>query len=161
MPGVSLFAGYLGDAAATALGVHRRTAGSAPATAYAATPEGTLTFAERDTDMLKVAGENVGALEVERVILDVPGVREAAVVGRPDALRGELPVAFVLADGDADVLRTAIAAACEARLAAFKRPAEVRLVAELPRSTLAEGRKGRSCVRCCATSSAHQPRNRR
>jgi crotonobetaine/carnitine-CoA ligase len=49
---------------------------------------------------------------------------------------GEVPVAFVLADGEPRDILARIEAACNARLPTFKRPAEVRVVAEFPRSTL-------------------------
>jgi crotonobetaine/carnitine-CoA ligase len=100
---------------------------------------GELYFADRSKDMLKVGGENVAASEVERVILTVPGVREAAVVGRPDPMLGETPVAFVIpADlGQADsALSERILETCGAALAAFKRPREVRIVETLPRAAL-------------------------
>ena len=46
--------------------------------------------------MLKVAGENVSVVEVEAVLAEHPSVLEAAVVGEPDPIRDEVPVAFVV-----------------------------------------------------------------
>jgi crotonobetaine/carnitine-CoA ligase len=137
--GLSLFAEYLDDPAATAasftedgwfLTGDRVTLGE----------DGWLYFADRAKDMLKVGGENVAASEVERVVMAVPGVVEVAVVGRRDPMLDEVPVAFVRATvadlaGRAALAR-AIDAACAAGLAGFKRPREVRVVDELPRSTL-------------------------
>ncbi|WP_167762057.1 AMP-binding protein [Blastococcus sp. CT_GayMR20] len=105
--------------------------------------EGTLTFAERAKDVLKVGGENIGAPEIERVLLGVAGVREAAVVGRPDRMLGEVPVAFVTAWPDAVLSPEQLTERCAALLAAFKRPREVRVVDELPRSTLDKVAKAR------------------
>ncbi len=101
---------------------------------------GWLYFADRSKDMLKVGGENVAASEIERVIMTVPGVVEAAVVGQRHPMLDEVPVAFVRgglpdAEGRA-ALASAVAAACAATLAGFKQPREVRVVDELPRSTL-------------------------
>lgn len=105
--------------------------------------DGYLSFADRDKDMLKVGGENVAASEIERVIMSVPGVNEVAVVARKDSMLDEVPVAFVLpsdgSDGDhmrASALGDACMRACEQNLADFKIPREVRIVSELPRSTL-------------------------
>lgn len=100
---------------------------------------GSIRFADRDKDMLKVGGENVAASEIERVILSVPGVREAAIVAKPHPMLDEAPVAFVIADessGDPSSLTSAIMAACQGALASFKHPHEVRIVSDMPRSTL-------------------------
>ncbi len=102
--------------------------------------DGFLQFADRAKDMLKVGGENVAASEIERVILTVPGVREVAVVGRKHPMLDEVPIALIIPDEAAGVpaaaLLAAVSAACAAALADFKRPHEVRLAAEFPRSTL-------------------------
>jgi carnitine-CoA ligase len=133
VPGRSLFAGYLGDAAATAV-AYTPDGWFRTGDRVRRDPDGTLTFVERDKDVLKVAGENVGAREIERVLLAVAGVREAAVVGRPDPMRGEVPVAFVVASSPA--VGEAASAACAEMLPPYKRPVEVRVVDDLPRSTL-------------------------
>lgn len=135
VPGLSLFAGYLHDGAATADAVDPdgwlRTGDRATLS-----EDGFLAFADRSKDMLKVGGENVAASEIERVILGVPGVKEVAVVGGPHPMLDEVPIAFLIADGEHPTLAADVSAACAGALADFKVPAEVRIVAELPRSTL-------------------------
>ena len=98
--------------------------------------DGTLRFADRSKDMLKVGGENVAASEVERVIMTVPGVKEVAVVAKPDDFLNEIPVAFVIAASNKTDLKQAILSTCEKDLADFKRPKEIRFVDDLPRATL-------------------------
>jgi crotonobetaine/carnitine-CoA ligase len=99
--------------------------------------DGSLQFGDRSKDMLKVGGENVAASEIERVVLQVAGVHECAVVARRHATLDEVPVLFVLPAAHADIdLLERIAAACNAQLADFKRPHEMRIVSTLPRSTL-------------------------
>jgi crotonobetaine/carnitine-CoA ligase len=130
--GESLFSEYLGDAAATEAAFTEdgwfRTGDR-----VRVEDDGSYTFVERDKDVLKVAGENVGAPEIERALLTVPGIREAAVVGRPDDLRGEVPVAFVLSVDD---VVEAARKVCEEMLPPYKRPVEIRVLSEFPRSTL-------------------------
>jgi len=99
--------------------------------------DGAIFFVDRAKDMLKVGGENVAASEIERVILEVAGVSEAAVVARKHPMLDEVPVAFVIpADPNHAGLDAAILAACKQKLADFKVPREVRLVPSFPRSTL-------------------------
>ena len=134
-PGLSLFSEYLNNPSATAesydeWGWFR--------TGDLVTPhsDGHLSFADRSKDMLKVGAENVAASEIERVVLQVPGVAEVAVVGRPDAWLDEVPVAFVIAPGAGAEISHAVVTACEELLADFKVPRDVYVVDELPRSTL-------------------------
>ncbi|HWE55302.1 MAG TPA: AMP-binding protein [Acidimicrobiales bacterium] len=134
-PGLSLFAGYLHDEAATRAAVDPEgwlDTGDR-ATAH---QDGSLSFSDRSKDMLKVGGENVAASEVERVILEVTGVSEVAVVGAPDRFYGEVPVAFVIPGTDDPALLERVNVACTERLASFKVPRRVVVVDELPRSTL-------------------------
>jgi crotonobetaine/carnitine-CoA ligase len=140
--GVSLFAEYLGDAAATA---DAFTAQGWFRTGDRVRLEesGALTFVERDKDVLKVGGENVGAPEIERVILTVPGVREVAVVGRFDPMLGEVPVAFVTTAPGASWTTSTLTQRCAEMLAGPRRPREVRVVDALPRSTLDKVAKAR------------------
>ncbi len=96
--------------------------------------EGFLYLTDRKKDMIISGGENIASSEVERVLYEHPAVREAAVVGRPDARWGEVPVAFVaLRDGVA-AEPAEIAGFCAERLARFKTPKDVLLVPELPRN---------------------------
>ena len=101
---------------------------------------GYIQFADRDKDMLKVGGENVAASEIERVIAEVPGVNEVAVVAQKHDMLDEVPFAFVLPvggiDGAPEGLTQDIQANCTEKLADFKRPRGIRLVDALPRSTL-------------------------
>ena len=134
--GLSLFAAYAGNAAATAEAFDEDgffLTGDRVTVAR----DGYLVFADRAKDMLKVGGENVAASEIERVIATVVGVQESAVVAKRHPMLDEVPVAFVLpAPGAPGDLPHRIAAACAEQLAPFKRPHAVRIVEALPRSTL-------------------------
>jgi O-succinylbenzoate-CoA ligase len=96
--------------------------------------DGFLYIVDRKKDLIISGGENIATPEVERVLYEHPAVLEAAVVGRPDARWGEVPVAFVvLREGmkaDAEELEEF----CRARLAKFKVPRAVRFVDQLPRN---------------------------
>jgi crotonobetaine/carnitine-CoA ligase len=103
--------------------------------------DGYLYFVDRAKDIIKRAGENVSASEVERVLSEFPGVAEAAVVGRPDPIRDEAVVAFVVpaASGaiDAPTLDvSALDAHCRAQLARFKVPEEYLVVEALPKTSI-------------------------
>ena len=96
--------------------------------------EGFLFLTDRKKDIIISGGENIASSEVERVIYELPMVREAAVVGVPDERWGERPIAVVvLLEGGQLDLETLIAH-CRARLAAFKVPKALVLREQLPRN---------------------------
>jgi long-chain acyl-CoA synthetase len=89
---------------------------------------------DRKKDMISASGFKVWPREVEDVLYAFPGVREAAVVGAPDAYRGETVIAFVSAETGAALDATALTRFCRERLAAYKCPAEIHVMAELPKT---------------------------
>jgi acyl-CoA synthetase (AMP-forming)/AMP-acid ligase II len=94
--------------------------------------DGYLTLRDRSKDLIISGGMNIYPREVEEALLRHPGVRAAAVVGRPDPEWGEAVVAFVVpADGGpppaADLDRT-----CLDHIARYKRPKDYRFVDSLP-----------------------------
>jgi acyl-coenzyme A synthetase/AMP-(fatty) acid ligase len=96
-------------------------------------PDGYLFLQGRYNDIIIRGGSNVYAPEVERVLLAVSGVREAAVLGAPHATLGEDVVAYVVADASVDT--AAIIRHCRGHLAAYKVPTHLRTIAELPRNS--------------------------
>ena len=138
--GLSMFQEYLGNAAATEDSFDDegwfRTGDRIDVL-----PDGSLRFGDRSKDLLKVGGENVAASELARVVLQVPGVFECAVVAKKHPMLDEVPVLFVrpiaeLGDGGLPALHERLLAACTEQLASFKRPVEIRFVDDFPRSTL-------------------------
>lgn len=98
--------------------------------------DGYVFYVEREKDLIKRAGENISASEVREIIEQLDGVEEAAVIGRPDPLREELPVAFVTLNEGATVTAEQVIEHCRANLAAFKVPVEVRVVCSFPRTAV-------------------------
>jgi fatty-acyl-CoA synthase len=96
--------------------------------------DGYLFIVDRLKDMIVSGGENIASSEIERVLYEHDAVLEAAVVGRPDARWGEVPVAFVALRPGAEVTPDALVAHCQAQLARFKVPKEVTFVDALPRN---------------------------
>lgn len=95
----------------------------------------------RASELILSGGFNVYPREIEEVLLAVPGVREAAVVGEKHPEFGESPVAFVVVDGELDEAR--LAAHCRSELAAFKLPRRFVRVDSLPRNALGKVEKRR------------------
>ena len=89
---------------------------------------------DRKKDMISASGFKVWPREVEDVLYGFPGVREAAVVGAPDAYRGETVIAFVSAEAGAALDAGTLTRFCRERLAAYKCPAEIHIMAELPKT---------------------------
>jgi long-chain acyl-CoA synthetase len=89
---------------------------------------------DRKKDMISASGFKVWPREVEDVLYAFRGVREAAVVGAPDAYRGETVIAFVSADPDVVLDIAALARFCRERLAAYKCPVRISILPELPKT---------------------------
>ncbi|WCM40046.1 acetate--CoA ligase [Thermus antranikianii] len=91
----------------------------------------------RVDDVLNVAGHRLGTMEIESALVSHPAVAEAAVVGRPDPLKGEAIVAFVtLKEGHApsDALRDELKAHVAKVIGPIARPDEVRFTDALPKT---------------------------
>jgi fatty-acyl-CoA synthase len=96
--------------------------------------DGFLYITDRVKDMIISGGENIASSEVERVIYQLPQVREAAVVGVADPKWGERPVAVVVIDPGQSLDYASLAAHCRAHLAGFKVPDRLVLRDSLPRN---------------------------
>ena len=132
--GPTLFSGYFAAAAANA--EEFRGGWFHMGDVFVRHPDGTLDFVDRRKYLIKSGGENIYPAEIERAILALPGVADAAVVRRADARWGEVPVAFVVRS-DPALDEAAVLAACRGRIAGYKLPKSVLFItdAELPRST--------------------------
>ncbi|MFC9240409.1 class I adenylate-forming enzyme family protein [Streptomyces decoyicus] len=97
--------------------------------------DGWLYVVDRKKDMINASGFKVWPREVEDVLYSHPAVREAAVVGVPDAYRGESVKAYVSLRPGAAPDPAELAAYCKERLAAYKYPRAVEILAELPKTT--------------------------
>jgi long-chain acyl-CoA synthetase len=100
---------------------------------------------DRKKDMISASGFKVWPREVEDTLYAFPGVREAAVVGAPDPYRGETVIAFVSAAPGVALDPAALTQFCRERLAAYKCPVEIRIVADLPKT--ATGKITRNTLR--------------
>ncbi|MFG2994750.1 AMP-binding protein [Streptomyces sp. NPDC048257] len=138
LTGPTLFSGYLGRPEATAAAYTEdgwfRTGDIA-----AVDGDGVHRIVGRaSTDMIKSGGYRIGAGEIENALLDHPQVREAAVVGVPDADLGQRIVAFVVAEG---VTGTELTDFVATYLSVHKRPREVRFIAAVPRNAMGKPQK--------------------
>lgn len=98
---------------------------------------GFLTLVGRSNDLIISAGYNVYPPVVERVVNACPGVRESAVVGAADRIRGERVVVFVVRDDSAAGLDEArLLAFCAERLVDYQRPQQAFFVEALPRNAM-------------------------
>jgi fatty-acyl-CoA synthase len=96
--------------------------------------DGFLYLTDRKKDMIISGGENIASSEVERVIYEMPQVREVAVIGMPDERWGEKPVAIVVLAESAALELPALTDHCRARLAGFKIPKQLIIRDSLPRN---------------------------
>jgi fatty-acyl-CoA synthase len=96
--------------------------------------DGFLYLTDRKKDMIISGGENIASSEVERVIYELPQVREVAVIGMPDQRWGERPIAVVVLADSAALELPDLTEHCRQRLASFKVPKQLIIRDSLPRN---------------------------
>jgi malonyl-CoA/methylmalonyl-CoA synthetase len=140
--GPHVFAGYLNQPEATAESIEAdgwfRTGDLGQVSA-----DGYYTITGRATELIITGGYNVYPREVEDVLVQCPGVAEAAVFGLPDAEFGEcVCAALVRTDVTSTGVTTeAVIAFCKEQLASYKKPRHIFFVAELPRNAMGKVQK--------------------
>ncbi len=104
---------------------------------YEVDDDGWFWYRSRADDMIVTSGYNVAGPEVEAALLTHPAVAECAVVGLPDAERGQIVVAYVVAAAGVDAderLAAALQDHVKAEIAPYKYPRSVRFIDELPKT---------------------------
>ncbi len=96
--------------------------------------DGHLFITGRIKEMLIIGGENVFPIEIEEVLNTHPSVHDSAVIGVQDPSRGEIPLAFIELAEDQTFDETGLRSYCRERLAQFKVPRDIRVLASLPRN---------------------------
>lgn len=103
--------------------------------------EGYITIVDRLKDMIISGGENIYPAEIEKVILEMPGVRDCAVFGVPDEKWGEVGCAAVVLDAGHVLSKTELDTFLSDRLARYKLPAALVVLDELPSTATGKVRK--------------------
>jgi long-chain acyl-CoA synthetase len=98
--------------------------------------DGYFFITDRRKDMLLVNGNNVYPREIETVIQQFPGVKESAVIGRPDARRGEQPVAYVTPNEGVTLEERELIEFIRKKMADYKVPRRIVFMAALPRNAM-------------------------
>jgi len=96
--------------------------------------QGYVTITGRKKDLIISAGENIYPREIEDALCQHPGVKEVAVIGVTDDVRGEVPKAFVIAREGVEVEEKELRSFCKEHLANYKIPKYFEIVADLPRT---------------------------
>ncbi|HEY6492948.1 MAG TPA: AMP-binding protein, partial [Trebonia sp.] len=96
--------------------------------------DGWFYLVDRKKDMIVASGYKVWPREVEDTLVRHPAVREAAVIGVPDAYRGETVWAYVSLRPDASATPEELTAFCRSELAAYKYPRRIEILPDLPKT---------------------------
>lgn len=105
--------------------------------------DGYIRIVGRCKDLIVSGGKNIYPREIEEVLLTLPGIEEAAVVGKPDPLRAEVPYAFVVLKEGCQRSETEIRAACRTHLSTYKIPTGVQCINEMPKTATKKIQKER------------------
>ena len=96
--------------------------------------DGYFWFVSREDDVIKSSAYRIGPEEIEVTLNAHPAVAEAAVIGVPDEVRGQIAKAFVVLKPGQTVTSEELIEFCRGKIATYKMPREVEVVAELPRT---------------------------
>lgn len=106
--------------------------------------DGYFWFVGRNDDVIKSSGYRIGPFEVESALMEHPAVLDVAVIGQPDALRGQIVKACVVLRPEfeaSDQLKVELQIHCKRLIAAYKYPRAVEFVPELPKTTSGKTRR--------------------
>lgn len=103
--------------------------------------DGYVTIVGRQKDLIITGGYNVYPKEIELILDELPGVLESAVVGVPHPDFGEAVIAVLVARPGATIDAAGVIVALAERLARFKQPKHVAILADLPRNTMGKVQK--------------------
>ncbi|MDX6263770.1 MAG: oxalate---CoA ligase [Kribbellaceae bacterium] len=117
--------------------------------------DGYVWLVGRSAELINRSGEKILPREIEDVLREDPGVRDAVVVGRPDPVLGEVPVAYVVANSNDPGLAGRLAERCRAALPRDRRPAVITVVERLPMT--GSGKVRRAEVAALARASGAGP----
>jgi long-chain acyl-CoA synthetase len=98
--------------------------------------EGFLFITDRIKDMIVAGGVNIYPAEIEKALVEHPGVVDAAVIGIPEPDFGEQPLAFIVAAPGVEFTADDLLSFLDGRLASFKKPRQFQFVDELPMSPM-------------------------
>lgn len=98
--------------------------------------DGYLTLVDRIKDMIIRGGENLYPKEIETTLYEFDGVLEAAVIGRPDPVLGEVPIAYVVLYPDSTATEADLLAHCRTHLTRVKVPVSITLVDAIPKNPI-------------------------
>lgn len=96
--------------------------------------EGYFSIVDRKKEIIKYKGYTIAPAEVEAVLYQLPAVKECAVVGKPDALAGEVPKAYVVVKEGHTLSEEEIIKFCAQRVAPYKKVREVEFIEEIPKT---------------------------
>jgi crotonobetaine/carnitine-CoA ligase len=139
IPGVSLMKGYFNNPEATAQTLREGWLHSGDQAIM--DEDGCFFFVDRKKDMIKRAGENVSASEVEEALKQHPAVFDAAVIGVPDPVRDQAIKAYVILHDGASATSEELITWCRARLSGFKVPERVEFRDVFPRTSVGKIQK--------------------
>ena len=100
-------------------------------------PDGYVWFLGRADEVLKVAGHRIGTVEIESALVSHPSIAEAAVIGKADEIKGDVPVAFVVLRGNytpSDALKAEVSKHIRNTVGPIAVPSDIMFVNKLPKT---------------------------